>query len=121
MIRAPRAPAEPADALAPSPARLPGPDLDSEVIVEHIQKHRSAVVHCYELERAKSPTLAGRVVTRLFIGRDGRVRTATDGGSDPPLSTVAECVRAALRRARFPARDAGGTVDVVYPVRFTPP
>jgi hypothetical protein len=73
---------------------------------------------CY-LDRLRgNPKLLGRVTTRFLIARDGSVSSALDDGSDLPDDSVVSCVVHTFEALSFP-EPAGGTVTVVYPLRFS--
>lgn len=105
------------DALAVNP-RLP-----PEVIQRVIRDHHDELRACYDLGLKANPQLAGRLVTRFVIQRDGTVTQAGDGGSTLPDETARQCMFGVFRSLRFPPPE-GGIVTVVYPIVFsleTPP
>ncbi|HEY3233507.1 MAG TPA: AgmX/PglI C-terminal domain-containing protein, partial [Polyangiaceae bacterium] len=73
----------------------------------------------YEQGLARNPNLQGRVSVRFIIGRDGRVRQVSNGGSDLPDEQVVRCVMRAYYEMLFPEPESG-TVTVVYPIMFSP-
>src|SRR5262249_54034629 len=74
---------------------------------------------CYEEGLRRNPNLAGRVVVRFVIGRDGSVSNVADGGSDLPDRQVVSCVLRAFYGLSFPQPE-GGVVTVTYPIVFSP-
>lgn len=74
---------------------------------------------CYERGLAQNPNLAGRVVMRFVIERDGSVGTVNDAGSTLANERAIECIRAAFYQLTFPEPE-GGIVTVVYPITLSP-
>lgn len=72
---------------------------------------------CYERGLAKNPELAGRVVTKFVIGRDGAVSAASNAGSDLPDAEVISCIVRSFYPLAFPQPE-GGIVTVTYPITF---
>ncbi|MEA2749998.1 MAG: hypothetical protein QOI41_4141 [Myxococcales bacterium] len=72
----------------------------------------------YERGLTKNPKLAGRVVVRFTIGRDGSVLESSDGGSSLPDADVVRDVVHALMALSFPAPDNDGSVVVTMPIDF---
>ena len=75
---------------------------------------------CYQTGLRTNPSLQGRVAVRFVIGRDGRVMSAADGGSDLADRGVVNCVVGAMNSLTFPAPDSG-IVTVSYPIILMPP
>jgi hypothetical protein len=67
----------------------------------------------------ENPGLAGRVVTRFAVDRQGMVSMAQDGGSSLPNATVVRCVVKEFYSLSFPPHE-GGIVTVVYPLALQP-
>lgn len=94
--------------------RIP-PDVIQRVIHANEGRFRG----CYQDGLRRDPKLAGRVVTKFVIGRDGTVSAASDGGSDLADPEVVSCVARAFMSLEFPANPDGiGTVT--YPIMMTP-
>jgi hypothetical protein len=93
--------------------------LPPEVIRRIVQRHLPTIRLCYENGLRKNPDLAGKVVVKFVIGRDGAVSVASGAGSDMPEPAVVSCVVKTVQRMRFP-EPQGGIVTVVYPFVFTP-
>jgi hypothetical protein len=74
---------------------------------------------CFEGGLARHPKLAGLVVVRFGIERDGSVDHAADGGSDFPDEEVTQCMIQRFLALRFPAPN-GGRVSVEYPILLRP-
>jgi hypothetical protein len=91
--------------------------LDRSFIDEVIKRHLNGIRYCYQRELQKNPTLAGKVVQRFAIGRDGRVTGAYTKASSLGSRVVEECIENRIWRIRFP--EAHGQVIVTYPFIFS--
>ncbi|MCA9620416.1 MAG: TonB family protein [Myxococcales bacterium] len=89
----------------------------NEAVVRRILWHNAGLARsCYQKALEDRPGLSGRVVLELAIGPAGAVTTVTiRQGMDPEVDA---CVRRAMKRMQFPARDGGGVVRVGYPLVF---
>jgi hypothetical protein len=94
--------------------RLPPPVIQG-VVRENFELFRK----CYERGLERNGDLTGRVTVRFVIGRDGKVASVADGGSDIADTQVRDCVLAAFQGLQFPEPE-GGIVTVVYPILFAP-
>ncbi|WP_437542185.1 AgmX/PglI C-terminal domain-containing protein [Sorangium sp. So ce367] len=94
--------------------------LPPEVIQRIVRQNFGRFRLCYESGLLRDAGLQGRVTLRFTIDPRGALINARDGGSDLPDRAVVSCVVRALRDLTFPAPE-GGSVDVVYPVLFSPP
>jgi hypothetical protein len=90
-----------------------------EVIKRVVQANIGRFRGCYVDGLRRDPKLAGKVVTKFVIGRDGTVQTAADGGSDLPDPSVVSCVVRAFTSLEFPA-NPDGVATVVYPFDMQP-
>jgi len=93
--------------------------LPPEAIQRIVRQNMGRFRFCYERGLERRPDLAGHVVTRFLVGRDGAVVLAADGGSDLPDPGVVGCVVRAFQTLSFPAPE-GGMVTVIYPLAMTP-
>lgn len=91
------------------------PEIIQRIVRQSFGRFRS----CYQGGLRDNPSLAGRVVSRFVVDRDGRVTTVGDGGSDLADKAVVSCVHRAFYSLSFPEHD-GGLVTVVYPLAFAP-
>jgi hypothetical protein len=71
---------------------------------------------CYEAELVRNPIVEGRVELRFQIDEQGSIQ-ALSVRSDVPVS-LRDCVKAAVSSVVFPKPP--GTVQVVYPILFSP-
>ncbi|WP_437893614.1 AgmX/PglI C-terminal domain-containing protein [Sorangium sp. So ce124] len=94
--------------------------LPPEVIQRIVRQNFGRFRLCYERGLQRDEGLQGRVTVRFTIDPSGALANARDGGSDLPDSATVSCVVRAFRDLTFPAPE-GGSVDVVYPILFTPP
>lgn len=93
--------------------------LPPEVIQRVVRQNFGRFRLCYEQGLARSPLLAGRVVVRFLIDRQGMVSTSQDGGSSLSDPGVVACVVQAMRGLAFPAPE-GGVVTVTFPIALDP-
>jgi hypothetical protein len=90
-----------------------------EVIQRVVRTNEGRFRACYIDGLKRDPKLAGRVVTKFVIGRDGLVQTATDAGSDLPDARVVSCVAHAFTALEFP-ESPDGVATVTYPFDMQP-
>ncbi len=84
-----------------------------------VRAHFGDFRQCYQAKLASRPELAGTVVPKFTIGRDGSVTNVVDHGSDLPDAEVVACVFDVISKIRFQA-PASGIVTVVYPIALSP-
>lgn len=106
-------------AFIPGPLSVRG-SLDKEVIRRIVRHHLNEVKYCYELELARAPGLAGRVVVQFAIAPGGQVITSALQSSTMGNARVENCTVQAVRRWSFPAPAGGGLVIVSYPFVLNP-
>ncbi len=90
-----------------------------EVIQRVVRNNFGRFRNCYMNGLRDNPSLAGRVVARFTVDRQGMVSSAQDGGSSLPNRQVVSCVVKAFYSLSFPEHD-GGIVTVVYPLALQP-
>jgi tetratricopeptide (TPR) repeat protein len=95
--------------------RLP-PEVVQRIVRQSFGRFRT----CYEQGLGQSPALAGRIMSRFVISKEGNVANVSDGGSDLPDAAVVSCVLSAFHGLSFP-RPEGGIVTVTYSIIFEPP
>lgn len=103
----------PPESSLPVADRLMPPEIQSR-----IRLHYGVFRECYESGLARAPALAGRVLIRFEIDRDGTVASVEDGGSELADGEVVSCILRESARIRFRASD--GVTTAVYPISFTP-
>lgn len=83
-----------------------------------IAAHAAELRRCYEDERAKDATLAGRVLVSFTVARDGGVARATTRSTSLRHPPTEACLNERMAQVRFaPLRD-GETALVSYPFSF---
>jgi Ca-activated chloride channel family protein len=110
--------APPAPQVHASASTVSG-SFDSTSIQSIVRGQFGRLRRCYQRGLDRDAGLAGRVVVRFVIGRDGTVTSAQNGGSTIADPAVVACVVGAFSGMTFPAPD-GGSVTVVFPISFTP-
>lgn len=94
--------------------------LDKNVIDRVIHENVGAVKACYEQGLMRGPSLAGKVVVKFVIAKDGSVSSAVMKSSNLGDAEVEACISQALMGLSFPAPAGGGIVIVSYPFMFQP-
>lgn len=85
-----------------------------------MKRHRNQIRYCYQRELVKEPALAGRIVVKFTIGKDGTVSAASTKSSTMGNAAVETCVLGRFLRMSFPEPTGGGIVIVSYPFVFSP-
>jgi len=93
--------------------------LPPEVVLRITRQNFGRFRVAYERGLKRNPSLAGRVVVRFTIGRDGSVLQASDGGSSLTDSAVIHDVVRSFVDLGFPTPN-GGPVTVTLPLDFAP-
>jgi hypothetical protein len=87
--------------------------------VQRVVKARSGLLHaCYLRDLRDQPDLAGDIVVKLSIARDGKVSSAEIDASRTTLASesLVRCVANAMSRLRFPSARADS--ELSYPLTF---
>ena len=94
-------------------------DLDKDLILRVVRRHKNEVKSCYEAELAKNSNLQGRVVIEFTIDTTGTVTDSTVKSSTLDSPTVEECIAAAVLKWEFP-RPKIGIAVITFPnlIRF---
>jgi len=107
-----------------------GPERDPAAMHQTLLDGRRLYYQCYRTGLEKNPKLAGRIMVRFMVDRDGSVAAAhaADAGTDsgpgkpavPPLAdpAVTKCVESAFRTLKF---EAAGLSTGNYPIVFSRP
>lgn len=97
--------------------------LPQEVVQRIVRTNFPAFGACYETGLQRSRALSGRITVRSRIVRSG----ATQATSHDPFRTdladqeVIACVIRSFEKLSFPPpEERGGSVEIVYPLLFTP-
>ena len=114
-----------------SPGSVPRIQLDKptatagfppEIIQRIVRQNFNRLRLCYERGLSTNPKLAGKVVVRFVIDKTGAVSGVSLGKDTTlPDASVAACVVTSFATLSFPPPPAGGIVNVVYPLQFSPP
>ncbi|MCA9521696.1 MAG: TonB family protein [Myxococcales bacterium] len=106
--------------VVPAPTPTPpktGP-LTPDEITGALVANRSKFRSCYDVQRARHPSLEGTIVVRFSIAPMGLVTSAQVTSSSMKNADVEQCVLRELFGLRF--RRGGPTATVVnHPFRFT--
>lgn len=94
--------------------------LDRSLIDEVIKRHMNQIKYCYQRELTKNPSLAGKIVIKFTIAKDGSVSSASRKTSTMGNASVEQCVVGRFMRMQFPQPKGGGIVIVSYPFLFSP-
>ncbi len=92
--------------------------LDKSLIQQVIKRHMSQLKYCYEKQLNVDPDLAGKVVVKFVISKDGDVSSAKVHSSTIDDSKVESCVSGRFQRFVFPQPKGGGIVIVKAPLIF---
>jgi hypothetical protein len=91
--------------------------IDKAPIRRRMRANFPKFVVCYEAALAKTPGIAGRVVVKFTLDKDGYVVDST-AQTTPEMAAVGACIAKVVAKIRFPAY--GGSVVVSYPFNFAP-
>ncbi len=94
--------------------------LDRSLIDEVIKRHMNQIKYCYQRELTKDPSLAGKIVIKFTIAKDGSVSSASTKTSTMNNPSVEQCLVGRFMRMQFPQPKGGGIVIVSYPFLFSP-
>ncbi len=94
--------------------------LDRSLIDQVIKRKMQAIRYCYQRELQKDPTLAGKVVIKFTIAKDGTVSQAAAKENSTGSKAVDSCVTNVFYKMQFPEPKGGGIVIVSYPFIFSP-
>jgi eukaryotic-like serine/threonine-protein kinase len=125
-VPAPSASAEPSASSSASPSATTTKDtpikegvLPAPVIEARVKARIAGMNACLQGEAEKPEFQGGRVTLNFWIGLDGSVTRASGQGEYLPRAVV-DCVVAQVRTISFP-QPVGGPVNVIFPIRFSPP
>ncbi len=93
--------------------------IDKTFIDAVVRRHMNQIRYCYQRELQKNPGLAGKVVVKFVVAKDGTVASASIKSSTLNDATVESCLVSRFLRMSFPAPGGGGIVMVSYPFLFT--
>ena len=94
--------------------------IEKQSIMNSLNVHKSQIKYCYENALKTNPGLAGRVVLRFIIQKDGSIQTVTVARSALGDSAVENCIKIAAKRWKFDKPSDGGFVIVTVAVNLSP-
>jgi len=95
--------------------------LPKEAIRSVVRANMRDVQGCYDAELQLSPGLAGKVVVKFQISKDGLVESAEVTESSLDNRAVERCIVKDVRGWEFPEPENDGIVIVNYPFNFKAP
>ena len=95
--------------------------ISTQEVVAGITPHQAAIDACYTTRAAANPELAGKVLVKFIIGRDGHVKQSSTASTSLRDEATETCVNERVREATFPALKDGDVAIVRYPFDFTRP
>ncbi len=93
--------------------------MDKSLIDAVVKRHLNQIRYCYQRELQQDPSLAGRVVVKFVIAKDGTVANASIKSSTLAAPAVEQCLVSRFLRMSFPEPAGGGIVVVSYPFLFS--
>jgi len=105
----------------PKPEPKPQPKAgfcDKRDLARALGSRKGAIKFCYNRRLQMNSELKGKVVVRIVVGANGKVKSATSSGSMPDKKVHA-CVLKEIRKLKFKAPD-GGECVVRKPFTFKP-
>jgi hypothetical protein len=94
-------------------------ELDKDLIRRVVKRNQGQLRYCYERVLQRNPALAGKIVLKLVISREGTVVASTVASSTLSDAEVEQCFAVRAKTWAFPA--GTGTVEVTYPFVLRPP
>jgi len=85
-----------------------------------IKQHLSQIRYCYQRQLPRQPDLAGKLVVKFVIAKDGGVSSASIKSSTVANTAVESCVVDRIQRMHFVEPQGGGIAIVSYPFLFSP-
>ena len=92
--------------------------IDNATVVDVVEKRRAVFDRCFQNELAKDPHLAGKVLVKFSIARDGQVTHPSVRSTSLRNEATEACLLAEIARVRFPALEGGKIAIVQYPFVF---
>ena len=89
--------------------------LEKDAVERVVAEHINEVKWCYEQERAKNPTLRGRVSVQFTVAQTGGVSDSKVQSSTIANPALEACVSRCPRRWQFPKPKDGQPATVTYP------
>ncbi|MES2642899.1 MAG: AgmX/PglI C-terminal domain-containing protein [Myxococcota bacterium] len=95
--------------------------LDQTSLERVLQRDATQLSLCYERALKTNPALAGTVVVKVVIAKDGTVFSRSTKHSTLGDASVESCLHERFDSMQFPEPPGGGIVIASYPLIFAPP
>lgn len=100
--------------ITPPPQR----GLDQEAVRQVIGRSLSDIKTCYDDQLKTKPHLAGKLVVKIIVDDQGKVRESSVKSRTFDDAQVEACVLAQLAQRKFPPPPQGKTGEINYPFVF---
>ena len=107
------------DPNIPKDAFFIGSALDRSLIDAVIKRNSNQIRNCYQRELTRDPSLAGKIVAKFTISKDGTVSKSEIKSSSMGNAAVESCISERIMHFQFPEPKGGGVVVVSYPFMFS--
>lgn len=104
--------------ILPDPVVIGG--ISRERVDAGVDAQRAAIVGCWEEARKEKPALAGKVLVKFTIAKDGSVKTTAIKSTSLRHEGAETCLAGKLAAARFDPLASGELAIVHYPFVFPP-
>lgn len=95
--------------------------MDKDAVLKVVQGNLSQIRSCYEAAMAKEPNIAGQVVVKVVISKNGSVTKSQVTQKTISSAELATCTAGRVGTWKFPKSTGAGTVTVTLPFEFQPP
>lgn len=92
--------------------------IDKSAVDRVVKTHLASIRYCYQRELPGNPDLAGKVVVKFVIAKDGTVSQSSVRSSTLNSPAVERCLVERFGRMRFIKPKGGGIAVVSYPLVF---
>jgi TonB family protein len=93
--------------------------LDEQTAEDGVRRRLGPAATCYTKERTSATYLAGKVVLKVRVAQDGKVRWVRFKRSDLGSIAAERCILTEMQQARFSAPE-GGEAEFTIPLSFEP-
>lgn len=93
--------------------------IDKQDVDRAVKMRMDKIRGCYQRSLQRDPSLAGEIVVRFEVQRDGTIASASIKRSSIGNSGVESCVREQFLQMKFPPLSGNQTVQVTYPIVFS--
>jgi len=102
--------------ILPKPVVIGG--IDNADVEVGVMARKAQITQCFENQRARDPTLSGKVLIKFSIDASGKVSRSATRSTSLRNARVENCVNAEVVKAVFPALQSGRFAIVQYPFVF---